>query len=241
MHFEEMERMRITSFLKRAAAVASLSGGLTLALYAIEYPSNASWIAASSVASISASLVIVYSISMARRSGERREFDNEISGSLSAAIFYNSSGIPLQRSIEMSVGAKSLARQPLLQLARRIELGQRFHDAFFAIPSLAGSGAFGTASTHSEITIPAIGALVALRAQTNKAKAATLESSVQKYSTVGMFLAVILPSFVLFSFMGSSVLLNSASGSAFLYPVLVCALPAAYALCSMIVLRRLNG
>ncbi len=233
--------MKQDSAHARTIAFAFLTSALSLVLYALEYPQGAAGVAGSITASAAASLAVVYAAAKIREYRENHEFEGQLSDSLSSAVFYNFSGLPLRKSIMLSTAQGSMAAGPLSRLANSLGLGQPFSEAFPSALSSSGLRAFATAEHGQPVTVSRIGSLVSMREHALKSRLAGMESSAQRYSTAGMFIAVILPSFVLFSFMGSAVMSGGAYVSALMYPVLVCVLPAVYAFSTMLVSRSLNG
>jgi hypothetical protein len=234
--------VKVTPFRKRIAAFASLTLAMEIILYPETVSGEMTMLVASTASSMSSSLIIVYAISRMQRYRDDSELDNEVSNAFSSAFFYNSTGIPLSRSLRLSSdNLNRRAAAPFVNLANRLSLGQQFNEAFKSVKALSSSRAFAAGVKNIGAEVPRLVSLLAMRELALKSKLSGIESSMQRYSTMSMFVAVILPSFVLFSFIGSSVLFNSYAGAALIYPVLVCFLPAAYALSSLLISRGLNG
>ena len=74
-----------------------------------------------------------------------------------------------------------------------------------------------------------------------KSRRSRIDETAQRYATFGMFVSTILPSFMIFAFIGDYVLAQSAAGLLFLSVGLLSAVPIIYSLGSTLMWRRLLG
>ncbi len=191
-------------------------------------------------AAVSASAIIMLSMIKIRKNRADFEKESDLSSVLSTAMFYNSSGMSLQKSLEFSINGKDAdVDNAVSYLSRRIRMGMQLGDAFGSVDFLRRSKLYAAASSY--ITPDAISSLISMRELSLETMLSKLESSVQRYSTICMFTAVLLPSFALFAFIGSSLLGSSTINIEMLCITLLCVLPAVYALGSMTISKGLNG
>ncbi len=73
-----------------------------------------------------------------------------------------------------------------------------------------------------------------------KRKRAEIEESAQRYATLNMFLSTILPSFLVFAFIGESILSQGGFGILLFSIVLLVLIPTAYAVGNVVMWRRLH-
>jgi hypothetical protein len=73
-----------------------------------------------------------------------------------------------------------------------------------------------------------------------RTKRAEIEEAAQRYATLNMFLSTILPSFLVFAFIGESILSRGGFGTLLFSLVLLVLIPMAYAAGNVIMWRRLH-
>ncbi len=222
-------------------ATLFLTLALTFVLWNLSPTESLGGVATYGSAAAATSVVIVFSISKINGLQSMARQEDNLVSSLSSAIFYNSCGMPLQRAIELSVrGDPGRVSKTLICLSRKLRLGQSFSDAFVSTGILKNSKTFVNKGQNT-VTTAGIHSSISLRELLLAGKLSKIEESVQRYSTASMFAAVILPSFILFSLIGSSVMSAGSGSMDTIYLMLVCAVPALYSVCSLLISRRLNG
>ncbi len=220
-----------------AALALSAAAGLVLSYMnggavtgALEYALLALPVASASVLLLSAAAA-----AERRRALERRLLD-----CLYSIVYRKARDEPLQGTVAM-VGATAGgdAGRIFGEASRRMRMGEPFGDALRASGGSAWAGLLCELyySDHGDdynCIMRILGAHEALAEE----RAASAELSMQRYATVNMFVSTILPSFVIFAFIGEAILTQSPASLAAFSIVMVLALPLLYLVGNAVLRRR---
>lgn len=148
------------------------------------------------------------------RSHERRRMKDEMARLMGILLHYKTSGASFVCSLEKAAYFAEIdsARKRLLSIARRIRLGgeARVED----VAELEGFSDFGSARK----------AVDSYRMSAEE-RNSSLEAHAQRDATIGMFLSTILPSFIIFSFVGSTIISPGSTGMFMFSVAMLIALP----------------
>jgi hypothetical protein len=134
------------------------------------------------------------------------------------------------------------ARRIMESAARRVRLGESLGWALSSACSGSGCGILQRLSDSGDKdAYNAIRKALDSYEYSVAESKARVEESIQKYATVNMFLATVLPSFVIFSFMGGIVLTQRDSSLFLLSMAMLIVLPFMYLIGTVFLNRRLYG
>ncbi len=187
--------------------------------------------------SLPASLLIAFLVLFAMRLMKRKVLNSQsgaafldgLMQSMEGLYHYRLSGISLDASVaRLASEASGDLQESLSLLSRKMRLGGTLEDSFRSIDRLnkalpAGSepGGFGIGWLEN--------AVISHETREDE-KASRMEAGVQRHSTISMFISTILPSFVMFAFVGSSVISGSGAGLLPFALAMLAVLPFSYAL-----------
>ncbi len=122
------------------------------------------------------------------------------------------------------------------ELRGRIAKELRMRFMYSGFGSEQEAGVLGGCSTKRDAE-----SRVAAYMLAEKSRRSRIDEAAQRYATLGMFVSTILPSFMIFAFIGDYVLAQSASGLLLLSVGLLSVVPIAYSLGTGLMWRRLLG
>jgi|GEM_PF-2528455 hypothetical protein len=192
------------------------------------------------------SVLFIYTLSLLlkRLAGlERKEaFRTRLMTGLYTLCDYNSNGLPLLASIEKVAAAVELAelKQDLLLLSRRMKLGERLEDSVNSINSLKEALTLRQ-DLPVALDIAGISTTLSSYEIELKERLSVIEAACQRYATVNMFISTILPSFIIFSFIGGAIISNSAPSTLLFGTAMLIALPMVYSVSYARLSGRLIG
>ena len=156
----------------------------------------------------------------------KKKQDDELFDMLKKASFYMQRGFPFLASLNEVLAGSSdnSAKSTLRKLAREIYLGLGIDQALASIGHVVSAGSIDQAIAAYDLS-------------TNR-KQAELEGTVQTYTTLNMFIAVIVPAFLMFAFVGTSIISPTSRNMLPLALLLIIAVPIVYALGNLALNRR---
>ena len=220
----------------QAIEIIIFSASASFAVVSLSDPHEFAYmLAALLAAAMSSCLLAAYCIYLSYSSRRRqKEMAGDIMHAVSAIPYYRSLGMTLPKSISAAAEAvqNEGARGILLSSSSRLRMGQGLAESIV----LSASGEPGVAALISEY-FPAHGdddiavkEAIAAYASEEGVLNSRMPASQARSATIRMFASTIAPSFVIFSFIGSMLLSQSATGIGIMAAVLIAALPFAYAL-----------
>ncbi len=156
-------------------------------------------------------------------------------------ILSSKGSMPLLQSVRKAIDLqKDRKAKAMLRCAYgRIMLGDDAPSAFEY--AMAKCGCKGTKLPWNSDIYASIGNLIEDYNYSAKAEEAKRGSALQRYATLNMFLSAIAPSFIVFIFVGSTIVAGSSASMLAISTVLLVALPLAYSFGSFAFARRLIG
>jgi len=156
-------------------------------------------------------------------------------------IIANKGKEPLLSSIRkaISLQTNNKIKAMLANSYRRMMLGKDAVSAFNE--SIARCGCLGSYFTWDDDVYAAIAKFIDSYKYSSKASNATKGSVMQRYATLNMFLSAIAPSFIVFLFVGSSIISSSYASLLALSVVLLVVVPLTYAFGMFAFERRFIG
>ncbi|MDE1804311.1 MAG: hypothetical protein KGH59_00805 [Candidatus Micrarchaeota archaeon] len=154
---------------------------------------------------------------------------------LSSIIYYKYRNATSKEMVERSFGASSPPN--LIRIKNRIRLGDTLLNAINA-EFIEVIGGENTISTSGDL-YDKVSRFVVSSLQKRKARLSTASDSIQRYSTISMFLSAILPSFLIFGYIGSTVISQTSISLIGLSIGLLIVLPFVYATSVTALSRRL--
>ncbi len=179
------------------------------------------------------------------RSGRQaKALEEDIIECLYAMLYYKTNKLTTYSTmLRVSRNTDSMEACRIMEsAARRVRLGESLGDALSSACSWNGSHILQHLKDSDDKD-----AYNAIRKALDSYEYSLAESktrvdeSIQKYATVNMFLATVLPSFVIFSFMGEIVLTQRGSSLLLLSLTMLIALPFMYLIGTVFLNRRLYG
>lgn len=192
--------------------------------------------------SFSSSFIIILCISIIEDAQKSKVLEEAFVNCLRSTIFYNSNGTPLAHALELSLtpSTPNPIKSEIRRTASRIQLGIDKPELFISPNLLKFCNTFKV-SPGRVTDVGGLGALLEAHDLHLNEQLSYIESSIQKFATANMFLAVIAPSFILFAFIGNSIISQGQSDLRLLYVLLLGVIPALYALSSLLFSRRINA
>lgn len=214
--------MKIHCQIQTGGAILLLSLGLGLLLYWVSGSQGFKYLLLFST--ISGFLVLVICL-LRRRIGMiqgKEAFRSGLMRSMNAMLYYRESGLPLLHSIEKSAELAELRelRESLSVLSRRIRLGDTVENSVSVIERLKLVG----------LDLSAIKTMLSSYEIELRERISEIEAHSQGHATVSMFLSTILPSFVIFAFVGSTIISNAAPSLELFAMAMLVILPMVYSI-----------
>ncbi|MEM3839037.1 MAG: hypothetical protein QXF01_00435 [Candidatus Micrarchaeaceae archaeon] len=162
--------------------------------------------------------------------------------SLYLVNYYRSKDTPLHKAIFEAANSVNLEIRKLLnEIANRVRLGEEFGEAIWAACKGRGLSFMYEMRAAGSGELDSI-ALILRRFESEREEAELRRSqSIQRYATVNMFVSTILPSFLIFGFIGSSILARASLSLQIFSVVIVLMLPFIYLSSNSIERRILLG
>lgn len=166
----------------------------------------------------------------------------ELMRGLSRVLYYRSANLPTVNSLVKAAAASSNHKvsKTLSETAKRIELGENFFDSISDSTSQDKevSSNFSKYAKNAEVGIKE-----ALRMYESKKKADLSRSNAlaSRYATCNMFVSTVVPSFVIFSFIGSMLISQAASNTEFMSIAMIAGIPVAFSIINSILVGRSIG
>ena len=164
-----------------------------------------------------------------RHRSESKDLLEELMRSLSRVSYYRSANFPIINSLKKAATSSSNEKvsRILRETANRIEFGENFFEAIY--------GATANYKELSDNLRKYLGGESLAEALTlyESKKRSTLSRSnalMSRYATCSMFVSTIAPSFVIYSFIGSLLISQSASSIEFMSIALIAVIPIAYSI-----------
>jgi len=158
--------------------------------------------------------------------------------SMHCLLYYRLNGLPLLQSIDRAAGLADVGRvrAELVLLARRIRLGDALESA---AESLSGLRSFPARKAADPFRPESLKAALAGYELETKARVSLVEAQSQRHATISMFLSTILPSFVIFAFIGSAIISEGTPDMLLFSVAMLVALPMVYAISYSQLSRRM--
>ncbi len=222
--------MRLPAKFERLSAIAAVSLPLTSLMYfagsgAGIYPL---------VLIFAAVTIVIYSIQslleLHRKNYRRKKTREDFAGYLHRLAFYRGKGGSYLKALEKAEsGIDDPALRRDARASRKLFL---MEGARHAEPGRFGPGIISGGKTGVEEAINGY-------ALDQNSKQADIEESAQRYATFNMFISTILPSFLIFGFIGNSIMSQSGFGIFMFSAFLLLAVPLIYAIGNALMWRRL--
>ncbi|MDE1855125.1 MAG: hypothetical protein KGH57_02275 [Candidatus Micrarchaeota archaeon] len=155
-----------------------------------------------------------------RRKCAQQEFTDYLHG----VLYRRRAGMPYAKALAHAaqmIGYAPLKERVLLALRRRFMQGDHGGN-----PTDIGDGKWAAAELRKELQLEA-------------ASQAKIDESAQRYATLNMFVSTVLPSFMVFAFIGSSILSRGSFGLLLFSSILLFALPLSYSFGNLLMWRCL--
>lgn len=170
----------------------------------------------------------------------RKIRERDILESLAMFLHYNSRGVTSFHSLSQIIENSNVPdlKVGFAQVRMQARLGRRLGEAlerFFSEHEFSSSINFMDGNAF----IPSLRKFLALSSKSKSLSSSVALDSLQRNSTVNMFLSTLLPSFLLFIFVGTTVLSPSSIGLVLISLMVLIFVPSVYAISSTIFSRRL--
>ncbi|MDE1869906.1 MAG: hypothetical protein KGH71_02880 [Candidatus Micrarchaeota archaeon] len=172
-----------------------------------------------------------------------RKDENELLDSLRQIIYYGSNGASMLSLLNLisEITTANKIKLGLIRVRARMRLGGDFFSAIHEVFSKELSILKLNFLNSTNSTLEEISTALHLHDQSQNETAATSLDSLQRGSTISMFLSTLLPSFALFTFVGGSILSQGTPNFILLSMILLIFVPFLYALNMRSFARRLIG
>ncbi|MEM0147061.1 MAG: hypothetical protein QW091_00605 [Candidatus Micrarchaeaceae archaeon] len=176
--------------------------------------------------SIAFAYIVRLLIRHARHAYESNIYKRHLFDVLERLNYYVQKGLPLVSAIDLALTGESETITRRMRVAKReLLLGLGLEDVLYRLDL-----AYGKSDLASS--------LEAHKAHDER-HAAELEGSMQTYATLNMFVSTIAPSFIVFAFIGSTVIAGSLNGLFAMSLALLFLVPLAYAFANVLMYRRM--
>lgn len=184
------------------------------------------------------SLELVEKVTYARKTRHMRNLFIE---SLYVITYYRSKGMPLYKTIIKVAGlpGSQHVKDVLRKLANMMRLGETFNSAAISVCKESGIDVIGDMYANKKGDYDSLVKVLSLHESNVSEQNVRIEQSLQQYSTISMFISTIVPSFVIFAFIGESLLSQGPESLLAFSSVMVLGLPFAYLVWGTFVKRRL--
>lgn len=157
--------------------------------------------------------------------------------------YYRKSGWPMYQAILKAAASSESGEtsEILKEIARRIRLGGDFGTALQAVSKRKKLTLLENICSTDQKGYGQIAKMLNTYESSNAEKGATIDYSMQRYATINMFVSTILPSFIIFAFIGETIL-SPGTESLFAFSIVVTLmLPLVYLAGNAFMWRRLLG
>lgn len=221
----------VTWSLALSAVISSLQGSIDFSVIAIN--------------------CLIYSASFAivcefhKRYWQRIESINimeELMRGLSRVLYYRSANLPTVNSLEKAAAASSNRKvsKTLNEAAKRIELGENFFDSISDSTNLS-AGVSLILGKYAKSAESGIKEALHLHESKKKSDLSRSNALASRYATCNMFVSTVAPAFVIFSFIGSMLISQTASSTEFMSIALIAGIPVAFSVINSISVGRSVG
>ncbi len=171
-----------------------------------------------------------------------RVLSDELVAGMHYALLCRSKGVPMPAALNLAAAGSRDAsvKSALSNASTRLKLEGDIEPIFAGMQLTADIRDAVKSSDWSNVP-SALEAVTGSYAYELNNRKARVEESIQRYATLNMFLSTILPSFIIFAFIGSMLISQKQESMLYISLVLLIALPIAYALGNMLLSRRLFG
>ena len=188
--------------------------------------------------------IVALSASLLRKAAEERrikDMQDQLIESLYSITYYRSKGISMHRTIlRVASSSKSQRVKNVLQkLANRMRLGETFGCAIANACKGTGMSFLEDLYGNEDGDYDSLVKLLSRYESNLTEQGVRAEQSLQQYSTISMFISTIIPSFVIFAFIGESILSQGTHDLPGFSLVMVLVLPFMYLIWGIFAMRRL--
>lgn len=232
--------MRNEDVLKRIFLIGVASLGLGLLLGYITALEGVFYILLFSSLSGSLAFLIYFLKRRLSLFQRKEEFKSELIRAMHTMLYYRMNGTPMLKSIEKARDTCELKglKDSLAMISRRMLLGDTAKNSINAVKEL--KEAFpGRSLNPNGLGLKEIRAVLGSHQLELDRRLSQFEAHSQRHATVSMFLSTILPSFVIFAFIGSTIISNTAPNMMLISIGMLIALPMVYAISYEILNRTL--
>ncbi len=181
-----------------------------------------------------ASLFYTYLITMHTESIASSERKQSLIDGLHEIAYHEDKKHPLISSIVHASSAyDSYLYNPFIELSRRIRFGAEISDAFDVAASRILHKKFDWFGAHITSSSNSIQNFLDVYEGEMQRDSARSGPRIQTSATISMFISTILPSFIIFAFIGSAVISNNGMSLFTISVLMLIAIPAAYATMSV--------
>lgn len=172
-----------------------------------------------------------------------RKDENDLIDSLKQILYYGSTGssMPTLLNLVTETATSRKIKLGLIRVRARIQMGQDFFSSMQDVFSKELSELQISISGSTNNPLSQISRSVNLHEESKREVGSTTLDSLQRGSTINMFLSTLLPSFALFTFVGGSILSQGPPNLILLSALLLILIPLLYALNMRSFARRLIG
>jgi hypothetical protein len=219
--------------MKKTTILAMMLCSITLAVLMsyVQGGTNSGLMILNSLAYLSAFMLIAVIHGRYVRRSESSDVMEELMRGLSRVSYYRSANLPVINSLKRAATSSSNERvsRILYETANRIGFGENFFDAISAATA-KDKEIFLNLRRYVKSGESDIGEALLLYESKKKSARSRSNALMSRYATCGMFVTTIAPSFVIFSFIGSLLISQSASSTELMSIALVAAIPIAYSI-----------
>lgn len=227
---EVVDPMKRTELLFEIAGLSFSSLFLGLLLSYLAEKINIFQILLFSLASGSLVYVILLLKRRIARFYRKREFRDELIRSMHSLLYYRVNGMPLVSSIEKvaELAETESLKSSFSLISKRIRLGEMLENPIASITEIReiiprlgnGTGILDSSTIKSALRSYALAM---------QEKVSLIEAHAQRGATINMFVSTILPSFIIFTFIGATIISNSTPDILLFSIAMLIALPIVYA------------
>ncbi len=188
--------------------------------------------------------LLAYMLRRSRTLSAERRLADELVESLRYVLFCRSKGMPTASALRLagSKARQQRGRDILSVSSRRMALGDSLQQSLLrTVAPVPKDLRDSVVSADWSDDGKALGSMISSYGYALENRRARIEESVQRYATINMFLSTVVPSFIVFAFIGSALLSQREGSLLTLSIALLIALPVAYGVCNTMLSRRLFG
>ncbi|MGI0141857.1 MAG: hypothetical protein ACREBF_04395 [Candidatus Micrarchaeales archaeon] len=164
--------------------------------------------------------------------------ENAVLEIFSQFLYYKNTGTSFQNALHYiyQTCTNSRIRTALKQIGRRLRLGEAFEET---LPRFFNELNGKLNLSYKGNFYDNLRKMIVRYSEERKSKTSSALDALQRNSTVNMFLSTLLPSFLLFLFVGTTILSQSGTNLAFISLMVLIVVPLIYTLSNVIFSRRL--